>query len=147
MKKLSIMILLAVILVLLTACREDPSSQANQAQENLLVRPAPPGEYVGLRSPKMSAEDIEQGKKIYQINCASCHGEKGMGDGPAATSLDPKPEPIAVTVKSVGDDYLFWRISEGGIMAPFKSAMPAWKTILKEQQIWQVINYLHLFGG
>jgi hypothetical protein len=32
-------------------------------------------------------------------------------------------------------DYLFWRVSEGGMMEPFKSmksAMPAFKTILSE---------------
>jgi hypothetical protein len=31
----------------------------------------------------------------------------------------------------MGDDHLFWRISEGGV--PFNTAMPAWKDTLDEQ--------------
>ena len=34
---------------------------------------------------------IEQGKKIAQVNCASCHGNTGKGNGPAAMALSPKP--------------------------------------------------------
>ena len=28
---------------------------------------------------------------LYQSRCATCHGETGRGDGPAAAALDPKP--------------------------------------------------------
>lgn len=31
------------------------------------------------------------GKQIYHLRCATCHGEKGKGDGPAAAALEPKP--------------------------------------------------------
>jgi mono/diheme cytochrome c family protein len=34
---------------------------------------------------------IEQGEKAAKVNCASCHGNKGKGDGPAAVALNPKP--------------------------------------------------------
>ena len=34
---------------------------------------------------------IEQGEKLAKVNCASCHGNKGKGDGPAAIALNPKP--------------------------------------------------------
>ena len=34
---------------------------------------------------------IEQGEKVAKVNCASCHGNKGKGDGPAAVALNPKP--------------------------------------------------------
>ena len=35
--------------------------------------------------------DIEQGKAIYQRYCASCHGPKGEGNGPLASSLTTPP--------------------------------------------------------
>jgi mono/diheme cytochrome c family protein len=47
---------------------------------------------------------------------------------------------------SLSDGYLFWRVSEGGMMAPFNSAMPAWKTTLSEEQRWHVISYVRLLG-
>lgn len=47
----------------------------------------------------------------------------------------------------LSDDYLFYRISEGGNVAPFNSAMPAWKEILTETERWDVINYTRSLGG
>ncbi len=33
---------------------------------------------------------IANGKELFALQCQSCHGPKGMGDGPLAVSLDPK---------------------------------------------------------
>lgn len=35
--------------------------------------------------------ELEKGREIFNQNCASCHGEKGAGDGAAVASLNPKP--------------------------------------------------------
>jgi hypothetical protein len=43
----------------------------------------------------------------------------------------------------MGDDYLFWRITEGGI--PFETAMPAWGA-LDETTRWDLVNYLKDLG-
>jgi len=36
-------------------------------------------------------ELIAKGKQIFQVQCVSCHGPDGFGDGPAAAALNPKP--------------------------------------------------------
>ncbi len=36
-------------------------------------------------------ELIVKGKQIFQVQCVSCHGAEGYGDGPAAAALNPKP--------------------------------------------------------
>jgi mono/diheme cytochrome c family protein len=36
-------------------------------------------------------EQVEAGKSLFSVNCASCHGMGGKGDGPAASALNPKP--------------------------------------------------------
>ena len=105
-----------------------------------------PPEYSGLTSPTAADEEsITRGGEIFAVNCASCHGDGGMGDGIAIAGLDPAPAPIAHTTQKMGDNYLFWRISEGG--AQFNSAMPAWKDILDEQARWDVINYVRALGA
>lgn len=41
-------------------------------------------------APELSPE-LKKGEELFSQNCASCHGEKGAGDGPAAQALNPKP--------------------------------------------------------
>ena len=106
-----------------------------------------PEEYAGVLSPVPADEDsIARGEPIFQQNCAVCHGETGLGDGPAAATLDPTPPMIAMTSQNLGDDHMFWRISEGGAMDPFNSAMPTWKAVLVEEARWDVINYVRSLG-
>lgn len=106
-----------------------------------------PAEFADLKSP-VAADDasIERGAEIYTANCAICHGDGGMGDGPAGAALDPAPVPIAHTSQMLGDNYLFWRISDGGAAEPFSSAMPAFAATIDEQGRWDVINYVHALG-
>jgi mono/diheme cytochrome c family protein len=42
-------------------------------------------------APKKTAELVAKGKSSYEMNCAACHGDKGLGDGVAAAALQPKP--------------------------------------------------------
>ncbi len=105
-----------------------------------------PADYQGLADPVPADEEsLARGEKIYAQQCATCHGDGGMGDGPAGQSLDPAPAPIAHTSQMLGDSYLFWRISEGG--AQFNTAMIPYKSILSEQEIWDVINYIRALGS
>jgi mono/diheme cytochrome c family protein len=104
-----------------------------------------PEEYAGLTNPVPADEEsLARGEEIYGRLCASCHGDGGMGDGPAAENLDPAPAPIAHTSRMLGDDYLFWRVTEGG--HDFETAMPAWDQALTEQERWDVINYVRALG-
>ena len=69
--------------------------------------------------------------------------QPGKGDGPGASGMDPKPANLAAEQASLKDDYIFWRVSEGGKMAPFNSSMPAWKGKITDDQIWQIVTYIH----
>lgn len=128
-----IVFLVAGILVL-TAC--GASSSSSNSDSNAPVA-AVPAEYTGKKNP-YDAEMASEGDKLFQTNCQMCHGPQGHGDGPAGESLDPKPKNLAAFQKTVGDDYLFWRISEG---KPGTS-MVAWKGILTEDQIWKIVSFI-----
>jgi mono/diheme cytochrome c family protein len=107
-----------------------------------------PDAYAGLSNPvRNDKASLERGGERYTTHCASCHGDGGMGDGPASVALDPAPAAIAHTSQMMGDDYLFYRISEGGAFEPFNSAMPRWKETLGEQDRWDLINYVRALGS
>jgi mono/diheme cytochrome c family protein len=112
-----------------------------QARHHAVV----PDEFAGMINP-VSVDDasIARGEDIYVTNCAVCHGETGMGEGAGGETLDPRPAPIAHTSQMMGDDYLFWRITEGG--APFDTGMIPYRAILDEQARWDVINYVRALG-
>jgi len=105
-----------------------------------------PAAYQGKTNPIPADEaSLARGEAIYGQQCATCHGDGGMGDGPAGMGLNPAPAPIAHSSQMLSDSYLFWRISEGG--APFGTAMPAFKETLSEQDAWDVINYVRALGS
>lgn len=47
-------------------------------------------------APAAFAADAKKidGAKLYEANCAMCHGASGHGDGPAAASLKPAPRDL-----------------------------------------------------
>jgi len=106
---------------------------------------AVPGEYASLKSPSVTQADIDTGSALYASMCATCHGDGGMGDGPAASALDPAPAPVAHTSTMLGDGYLYWRIADGG--SAFGTTMPSWKGSLSEKDIWSVIAYMRALSS
>jgi mono/diheme cytochrome c family protein len=112
----------------------------------------PPPEYADRRSRRWADLDaIARGQQLYQHSCIICHGRDGKGTGPAAKALPHPPADLTNHFHRPphhGDAYLFWRVSEGGAVEPFKSmqsAMPPFKTLFSEDQRWDVLAYVHAF--
>jgi mono/diheme cytochrome c family protein len=110
----------------------------------------PPPEYANARSTRWDdAAAIARGQSLFQTYCMVCHGSDGKGTGPAATSLPHPPADLTHHFHRApgdGDAYLFWRVSEGGQVEPFasmQSTMPAFKTVLSDDQRWDVLAYVH----
>jgi len=70
------------------------------------------------------------GKKLYNQNCAQCHGNnlQGMGPAPALESSG---------VKSAKPGELFWFITNGNL----NNGMPSWSNLPKQQR-WQIVTFL-----
>ncbi len=114
--------------------------------------PAPPPRYVGRRSDHWAdPRAIARGAVLYRRHCQACHGEDGRGNGPLAAALPHPPADLTHhfhRTPGQGDDYLFWRVSEGGTAEPFRSAnsaMPAFKDILNTNERWDVLAYVHAY--
>ena len=130
-----ILFLILANVLILSACSSSESPSGSN--ENATLVPVPT-QYAGLTNP-LGAEAASQGAEIFKTNCEMCHGPQGHGDGPAGQALDPRPRNLAELQTKAGDDFLFWRIREG---KPGTS-MVAWKGILTDEQIWQVITFIH----
>jgi mono/diheme cytochrome c family protein len=81
---------------------------------------------------------IANGKDLWAKHCKSCHGAKGMGDGPKAASL--KTPPGAFTTpefKAYTDGELFYRMNKG------RDEMPAYeKKIPDANDRWSLVAYM-----
>ena len=82
---------------------------------------------------------INRGKAIYQSRCLECHGAEGRGDGEKAPSLSPRPGSLVSAATSAKSDRELLRTIQHG--KP-RTAMPAWKDILTEEEIVEVLQYL-----
>jgi len=76
--------------------------------------------------------------KIYQTNCASCHGDINHSRGPLADSLYPRAPQFLEDAPDMPENQNFYIVQHGVRM----SGMPAWKQTLDEQEIWQVTTFL-----
>lgn len=86
------------------------------------------------------ARSIESGRKMFQINCAPCHGAKADGQasvvkyGFASISLITEP------ALSRTDGYIFGMIRNG------RGLMPTYNRI-EEPDRWDIVNYLRALQG
>ena len=80
--------------------------------------------------------EVSHGATLFAVNCASCHGAVGRGDGKASLSLLPKPANL--TAARFSDE----RISSvlwNGIAG---SAMPPWRQ-LPTEDLRALLAYIH----
>jgi len=108
-------------------------------------KPKPPMIAKGDKNPLAAdAAAIADGKKIFEMNCAACHGVDLKGDiGPDMTDKE------WIYVQSpIGDDTLFMFIADGtkkdqefeGRKA--KGGMPSWGEFFGKKKIWSVLSYI-----
>ena len=84
--------------------------------------------------------DVAAGRALYERSCASCHGARGLGDGPAAAGLNPKPPAIG-SARDMHDrsPALLYRIMSVGVAG---TPMVGFAGQLTPNQRWNVVSYL-----
>jgi mono/diheme cytochrome c family protein len=104
-----------------------------------------PSEFADKRNPLSGAEAVAAGDRLFLENCASCHGERADGHGPASVGLTPPPANFrsGPVLAQHSDAYLYYRMSTG---KP-GTAMPSFHGVLDETERWQVISYLRSLGA
>jgi mono/diheme cytochrome c family protein len=91
-------------------------------------------------SPKAQAE----GKKLFDADCAACHGQKGKGDGPAAVALTPKPRNFT-SAKGWTNGYTLVDIFRTLSVGVKGTAMGDYNTLTPRQR-FDLAHYVQSFG-
>lgn len=79
---------------------------------------------------------INRGRKIFNIYCATCHGERGYGDGPIVN-----PFPIPKSLQS--DDMLKWKDGHlFHVITMGQGVMPSYAQQIQPEDRWAVIHYV-----
>jgi mono/diheme cytochrome c family protein len=101
------------------------------------------------------ATSAASGKDMFKAYCASCHGENGKGDGPAAGALKTKPSDLTMLAKNNGGKFPADRVAsilrgQGTVTAHGNHDMPVWGPVLwhmsrgHETEVQQrIVNLTH----
>lgn len=86
---------------------------------------------------------VQRGKKLFESQCAMCHGEKGDGQGEVAQDMKLNLPDFtkATTLKSRTDGELAKIIDLGNPI------MPAQDKRMKDIHVWEIVNFLRATGG
>jgi len=100
-----------------------------------------PANYKTMKNPvKSDAASVENGKALFAQNCASCHGKKGLGDGPKARNLEASSGDMSgAAYQSQADGEHFYKTKFG------RGEMPKYDKKIADNDLWAIVNYMRTF--
>ena len=86
------------------------------------------------------SEPLERTVRLYEQNCAACHGQAGQGDGFAAATATIKPVDFTDLAYMFNrrSDVLYAKIRRGGM----GTDMPNFGTVFTPDETWTLVGYL-----
>ncbi len=87
------------------------------------------------------AANLNEGKSLFAANCASCHGDTGAGNGPAAGALAPSPTNFHLKKPT---EERAWEVLENGVPG---TAMPPWQSQLRADQRHALVEFVRSLYG
>ncbi|MGA8645266.1 MAG: cytochrome c [Candidatus Sulfotelmatobacter sp.] len=107
---------------------------ANAAVDASMERHAP---HVANPLPP-SDQNLEDGMKLYTMNCALCHGGFDRKPASLANSLYPPPPNLVSDPPDDPEWHVFYCIRTGIRY----TGMPSWQKTLSEQDMWKITSLL-----
>lgn len=106
---------------------------------------------VGEGPVEVPAETLNQGRGLFNRNCASCHGYEGRGDGNAARNLAVKPRDFTAAEFLYGSAGAGQLPRDGDLKSTIRNGvtargMPAWGG-MRDADIDAVVSYIKTFSA
>lgn len=84
----------------------------------------------------VTQQSVKNGRRLFEIYCALCHGTNAKGIGPVAVKFVPPPDLTLPFLAQKTDGYIYGTIRNGGPI------MPAHGTVLAPKERWDIVNFL-----
>jgi mono/diheme cytochrome c family protein len=100
------------------------------------------GAAVAFSAPADAASDHVV--NVYNTYCVQCHGVKrnGTGINVPALSVKPRDHTDAKGMADLPDTEIFTAIKEGGLAVNKSALMPAWGSVLTDEEVTGLVHYL-----
>jgi mono/diheme cytochrome c family protein len=90
-------------------------------------------------APNNLKASIEEGDKLYGIECAMCHGSNGRTATDTGRWMYPRASDLTSSeVQQYSDRELFWIVKNGIRL----SGMPAFGRVESDEHIWNLVHYV-----
>ena len=87
--------------------------------------------------PALSTTDSAEASRLFNINCAVCHGAKGENNGPVAAKIGGVKSIIALS-PTYSDGRLFFVMTYG------QNNMGSYASQLDKKQRWMIVKYIRM---
>ena len=85
-----------------------------------------------------TAENLTEGARLYETNCALCHGGAKAKISPLRDRFNPPVPQLINRVPDDEDSWVFWVTKHGVRM----TGMPSWDGTLSDDQMWKVVAFI-----
>lgn len=80
----------------------------------------------------------QTGADIFRVRCVMCHGPQGRGNGPMASTLNPRPFDLADAAKRLAKT----DSAVGDVIRRGRRAMPSFGSMLTRAQVDSLVAFL-----
>jgi mono/diheme cytochrome c family protein len=111
-------------------------------------KPANEAPVAGSAADSAQQARLAEGQAVYLANCAMCHGEWGLGDGPIAAQLQKESGAMPAhlndraRLESLGRATVIQVIERGGAHTGRSNLMPPWGERLSRAEIEKIADFV-----
>lgn len=91
--------------------------------------------------PELTAPQMTEARRLFNVNCAVCHGAKGTANGPLSAKIGAIANFTLDLYKTMKDGTMFHSITYG------RNNMGSYASQLSRKQRWMMVKYIRTLQG